>query len=124
MRRYSVFIILVGIAAIFALGSEKFLTASNLVNIALQTSIIAIVAIGMTFTILTAGIDLSVGSVMALSGALAAGLAVRQELGTYTAITLALGGGGLLGLVNGLLIVRGKMPPLWPRWQCWLWRVG
>ena len=111
MRRYSVLIILIGIAAIFALGSEKFLTASNLLNIALQTSIIAIVAMGMTFTILTAGIDLSVGSVMALSGALAAGLAVRQELGTYTAITLALAGGGLLGLINGLLIVKGKMPP-------------
>ena len=111
LRRYSVLIILIGIAAIFALGSEKFLTASNLLNIALQTSIIAIVAMGMTFTSLTAGIDLSVGSVMALSGALAAGLAVRQELGTYTAITLALAGGGLLGLINGLLIVKGKMPP-------------
>lgn len=111
LRRYSVFLILIGIAAIFALGSERFLTTSNLLNIALQTSIIAIVAIGMTFTILTAGIDLSVGSVMALSGALAAGLAVRQELGTVTGILLALAAGGSVGLVNGLLVVKGKMPP-------------
>ena len=111
LRRYSVFLILIGIATIFALGSERFLTTSNLLNIALQTSIIAIVAIGMTFTILTAGIDLSVGSVMALSGALAAGLAVRQELGTFAGIALALAVGGGIGLINGLLIVKGKMPP-------------
>ncbi|MFQ5421724.1 MAG: ABC transporter permease [Anaerolineae bacterium] len=111
VRRYSVFLILIGIGLIFALGSERFLTTSNLLNVALQTSIIAIVAIGMTFTILTAGIDLSVGSVMALCGALAAGLAVRQEMGTYPAILMALLVGGLIGAVNGLLIVKGKMPP-------------
>jgi ribose transport system permease protein len=65
-RRLSVVIILLFICLAFALGSSEFMTASNLLNVALQTSIIAIVAIGMTFTILTAGIDLSVGSVMAL----------------------------------------------------------
>ncbi len=111
LRRYSVFLILIGIAAVFAFGSERFLTASNLLNIALQTAIVAIVAIGMTFTILTAGIDLSVGSVMALSGALAAGLAVRQGLGTFAGIGLALLAGTAVGAVNGLLIVKGKMPP-------------
>ncbi|KAA3655744.1 MAG: ribose ABC transporter permease [Chloroflexi bacterium] len=111
LRRYSVFLILIGIGLIFAFGSERFLTTSNLLNVALQTSIVAIVAIGMTFTILTAGIDLSVGSVMALCGALAAGLAVRQEMGTFPAILIALAVGGLIGAVNGLLIVKGKMPP-------------
>lgn len=111
LRRYSVFLILLAIGVLFALGSDQFLTPSNLLNVALQTSIIAIVAIGMTFTILTAGIDLSVGSVMALAGALAAGLAVRQGLGTFPAIALALLGGTAVGLLNGLLIVKGKMPP-------------
>ena len=82
IRRYSVFLILLLLALIFALGSDQFMTVSNLRNIALQTSIIAIVAIGMTFTILTGGIDLSVGSVVAFGGALAAGMAVRQGLGT------------------------------------------
>lgn len=110
-RRYSVFLILLGIGLIFALGSERFLTPSNLMNIAVQTSIIAILAIGMTFVILTAGIDLSVGSVVALCGALAAGLAVRQELGTFMGIGLALLAGAIVGLLNGLLIVKGKMPP-------------
>jgi ribose transport system permease protein len=104
-------LILLAIGLIFTLGSDRFLTPSNLMNIALQTSIIAIIAIGMTFVILTAGIDLSVGSVVALSGAVAAGLAVQQELGTYVGIALALIVGAAVGLVNGLLIVKGKMPP-------------
>jgi ribose transport system permease protein len=111
IRRYSVLLILLTIGLIFTLGSDRFLTPSNLMNIALQTSIIAIIAIGMTFVILTAGIDLSVGSVVALCGAVAAGLAVQQELGTYVGIALALAAGAAVGLVNGLLIVKGKMPP-------------
>jgi ribose transport system permease protein len=111
LRRYSVLLILLAIGVIFTLGSDRFLTPSNLMNIALQTSIIAIIAIGMTFVILTAGIDLSVGSIVALCGAIAAGLAVNQELGTYVGIGLALVAGAAVGLVSGLLIVKGKMPP-------------
>lgn len=110
-RRLSVVIILLFICLAFALGSSEFLTTSNLLNVALQTSIIAIVAIGMTFTILTAGIDLSVGSVMALSGAIAAGLTIRQDLDTYTAIGLALLLGMVIGAINGLMIIKGGMPP-------------
>jgi len=111
LRRFSVFVILLVICLVFALGSSDFLTASNLLNVALQTSIITIVAIGMTFTILTAGIDLSVGSVMALCGALAAGQAVRQGWGTYGGIGAGLLAGLVLGAINGLLIIKGKMPP-------------
>jgi len=111
LRRYSVLLILLAIGLVFTLGSDRFLTPSNLMNIALQTSIIAIIAIGMTFVILTAGIDLSVGSVVALCGALAAGIAVKQELGTFVGIGLALAAGAAVGLVSGLLIVKGKMPP-------------
>ena len=111
LRRYSVTIILLCICLAFALGSSDFFTTSNLLNVALQTSIIAIVAIGMTFTILTAGIDLSVGSVMALSGAIAAGLNVRQELDPFVAIGIALLIGMLIGAINGLMIIKGGIPP-------------
>ncbi len=111
IRRLSVLGILLLICLVFALGSSEFLTASNLLNVALQTSIIAIVAIGMTFVILTAGIDLSVGSLMALCGAVAAGIAVRQGMDTYLSISIALGVGLILGAVNGLMIVRGGIPP-------------
>ena len=111
LRRYSVVIILLVICLFFAVGTENFMTVPNLLNVALQTSIIGIVAIGMTFTILTAGIDLSVGSVMALCGALAAGLVVRNGMGTYTSIGVALGIGVFIGLINGLLIIKGDIPP-------------
>jgi ribose transport system permease protein len=111
LRRISVLGILLLICVVFALGSSEFLTASNLLNVALQTSIIAIVAIGMSFVIFTAGIDLSVGSMMALAGAIAAGMAVRQGFDTYISITIGLGIGLILGAVNGLMIVKGGIPP-------------
>lgn len=111
LRRFSVTIILLCICLAFALGSSDFFTTSNLLNVALQTSIIAIVAIGMTFTILTAGIDLSVGSVMALSGAIAAGLNVRQGFDPFIAIGIALLIGMLIGAINGLMIIKGGIPP-------------
>ena len=111
IRRLSVLGILLLICVVFALGSREFLTVSNLLNVALQTSIIAIVAIGMTFVILTAGIDLSVGSLMAICGALAAGIAVRQGMDTYLSISIALGAGLFLGAINGLMIVKGSIPP-------------
>ena len=111
VRRLSVLGILLLICLVFALGSSEFLTASNLLNVALQTSIIAIVAIGMTFVILTAGIDLSVGSMMALCGAIAAGMAVRQGMDTYVSISIGLGIGLFLGAINGLMIVKGGIPP-------------
>jgi ribose transport system permease protein len=111
LRRISVLGILLLICVVFALGSSEFLTASNLLNVALQTSIIAIVAIGMSFVIFTAGIDLSVGSMMALAGAIAAGMAVRQGFDTYISIAIGLGIGLILGAVNGLMIVKGGIPP-------------
>jgi len=111
LRRSSVVLILLALCVVLTLLSDRFLTASNLLNVALQTSIVAIVAIGMTFTILTGGIDLSVGSVVALCGALAAGLIVRDGLNTYLAIGLALLVGGALGVISGLLIVKGNIPP-------------
>ncbi|MEA3334624.1 MAG: ribose ABC transporter permease [Chloroflexota bacterium] len=111
LRRFSVLIIFMVICLVFVVLSPDFRTRSNLINVALQTSMIAIVAIGMTFTMLTAGIDLSVGSVMALAGVLAAGLAVNQGLGTVPGIALALLAGAALGGINGLMIVKGGMPP-------------
>ncbi len=111
LRRYSVAMILLIMVIALSLFSWRFLRPSNLINISLQTSIVAIVAIGMTFTILTGGIDLSVGSVMALSGALASGFIVRNGFPLYGAIFLALVIGIAIGLVNGLLIVKGNIPP-------------
>lgn len=111
LRRFSVLLILLAIVSVFAVGAPGFLRPSNLLNVGLQTSIIAIVATGMTFVILTGGIDLSVGSMMALSGALAAGLATRQGLPAAAAIAVALLAGAAVGAANGLMVVRGGIPP-------------
>jgi len=110
-RRGSVFFILLVIVALLAVLSDRFLTLNNLLTVSLQTTFIALAAIGMTFTIITGGIDLSVGSVAALCGALAAGLAVRQQIGTFPAIAAGLLAGALLGAINGAMIVAGRIPP-------------
>ena len=111
LRRFSVFLILVGLCLLLSLLSERFLTPSNFLNVALHASVVAITAIGMTFTMLTAGIDLSVGSILALSSALSAGFIIKQGIPTYPAMALALAVGVGLGAVSGLLIVKGRLPP-------------
>jgi ribose transport system permease protein len=111
LRKGSVFFILLIIVFLLSALTDRFLTVNNLFTVALQTSVIALVAIGMTFTIITGGIDLSVGSVAAFSGALAAGLAVQNQIPTYPAIALALIAAALLGSINGLMIVFGRIPP-------------
>lgn len=85
-----------------------FFTVDNLLNILRQTSVNAIIAVGMTLVILTAGIDLSVGSVMALSGAFAATL-VAMEVPVIIAVTTALLAGTLLGAISGIIIAKGKV---------------
>ncbi|MDQ3174426.1 MAG: ribose ABC transporter permease [Acidobacteriota bacterium] len=97
------------VVALWAL-SPHFLTVSNLLNIAEQATIIAIIAVGMTFVIITAGIDLSVGSVLAFSGVVMAS-ALHQGVPLPVALLVGLGIGLLCGLVNGLLITIGRLPP-------------
>jgi len=110
-RRFIPVLILLGLSAFITLLNPTFLTPGNVITVVLQASILSIVAIGQTYVILTAGIDLSVGSLVALGGALAAGLAVRAGLGTYPAILLTLLVGVGLGAVSGFLVVKGNIPP-------------
>lgn len=91
-------------------ATPHFLTVSNLLNVLEQTSINAIVAVGMTFVIISGGIDLSVGSILALSG-IALGSAIQAGAATPVAIALALGVGLACGLVNGGLVTFGRLPP-------------
>jgi len=90
--------------------SERFLTPSNLMNVLRQATINGIVSVGMTIVILTGGIDLSVGSVLALSVTVGASL-MKQGQPVAWAVGVALGIGTLLGVVNGLMITRAKIPP-------------
>lgn len=101
---------LVALCAVLALLSPYFLTVSNLLNVAQQTSINAIIAVGMTYVILSAGIDLSVGSILAFAGVVMAS-AMAAGAPTPLAIAAGLATGTACGVVNGVLISYGRLPP-------------
>ncbi len=102
-------VLLVAVGAL-TLASDDFLTGSNLANLARQVAIFGIIAVGQLLVILTAGIDLSVGSVLALSGAVTAQLLVAGwpiPLAILAGVLLGTG----LGIANGLLVTKAKLPP-------------
>ncbi|MEL0345173.1 ribose ABC transporter permease [Streptococcus pneumoniae] len=110
MSELTTVIALIILMAVITIINSNFLTANNLLNLLLQVTSNALIAFGMTFVILTGGIDLSVGSILALSSALTAGL-----LGSGMPVTLAILNslilGCILGMMNGLLISYGKLAP-------------
>jgi ribose transport system permease protein len=109
-RQFGTLIGLVVLCFILWILTPYFLTVSNLLNVAEQTSINAIVAVGMTFVILSGGIDLSVGSIVALAGVVL-GLALRGDQPLALALALTLISGAVCGLVNGMLVSVGGLPP-------------
>ncbi|MBU2705610.1 ribose ABC transporter permease [Zooshikella marina] len=108
--RHKSFLALLILVAIVSLFNPQFLAVDNLLNILRQTSINAIIAVGMTLVILTAGIDLSVGSVLALSGAICASL-IGYEVPVIAAVFITLLMGSLMGACSGVVIAKGKVQP-------------
>lgn len=100
-------LLLVGIVSIL---SPSFLSTKNIFNILRQTSVNAIIAAGMTFVILTGGIDLSVGSILAISGAICASLLVSGQ-NIVVAIVISILIGAVVGFLNGFVISKGKLQP-------------
>lgn len=114
LRRSTLFYPLVGLIVVciaMMIASPSFLSAANLENVLRQVSINAIIAVGMTCVILTGGIDLSVGSVMALSGTLAAGLMVAG-VNAVAALAIGIAVGLGFGFLNGLFVAFAGMPPI------------
>ncbi len=109
-RQFGTLVGLLTLSLILWILTPYFLTLSNLLNIAEQTSIIAIVAAGMTFVIITAGIDLSVGSVLALSGVIMAS-ALHAGVLIPVAMLASSVTGLFCGLLNGFLVAQGRLPP-------------
>ena len=103
---------LIVVSILMGFASDNFFSISNIMNVLRQVAIVAILAVGMTFVILTGGIDLSVGAVMALAGTMAAGLMVHFGLpgwlGLLIGVAISIG----LGLFNGLLVAWGRMPAI------------
>lgn len=103
-------IALVALIIVVSVMNPSFLATDNLLNLLRQVSINALIAFGMSFVILTGGIDLSVGSTLALSGALVAGL-IAKGISPILAIIIGMLLGAFLGMINGLLITKGGMAP-------------
>ncbi|CAM2780334.1 ribose ABC transporter permease [Vibrio mytili] len=101
-------IALIFLIVVVSFLNPNFFTVDNILNILRQTSVNAIIAVGMTLVILTAGIDLSVGSVLALCGAFAASL-IAMEVPVLIAVPTALLAGAALGAISGIIIAKGKV---------------
>nr|WP_279512921.1 MULTISPECIES: ribose ABC transporter permease [Halomonas] len=102
------FLALMLLVAVSAAMSDNFLTPDNLLNVLRQTSINAIIAMGVTFVILTAGIDLSVGAVLALSGAFAASM-TASGLAPWLSVPGSIAAGAAMGMVSGLFVAFGRI---------------
>lgn len=109
LQRYGVLLVFLGMVIISAWLSPAFLTASNLFNLLRQSSFLIIISIGMLYVILTGGIDLSVGSLLALASVLVAG--TQQHLPLATSLLVVTAVGLACGLFNSFLIVKGKVAP-------------
>ncbi|ACJ75146.1 ribose transport system permease protein RbsC [Thermosipho africanus TCF52B] len=99
----------ISLVIFFALLSDRFLSLSNFINVFRQVSIQAIIAFGMTLVIISGGIDLSVGSVFALSAVIMA--SVIKGYSVFLGILVALVVGAIFGSINGFIIAKGKIQP-------------
>lgn len=102
---------LVALVILFSILSDAFLSVNNLLNITRQVSIMAILSVGMTITIISGGIDLSVGSIIAFVGVVVAGALTSWSLPIWLAILVGIAAGAAIGGVNGGLIAFAGVPP-------------
>lgn len=110
LRSYGIMIVLILIIIPVSIISDSFFSAENLLNIIRQVSVVGIIAFGMTLVIIAGSIDLSVGSVVSLSGVVCISI-VNNTQSDALALILALASGALVGLINGLIIsgIRGRV---------------
>lgn len=112
LRKYGVIFGLVGVILFFSVAeTEYFFTISNFMTISKQSAVNILLALGEMFVILTAGIDLSVGSVAGLAGAVFAGSTLASGGNVLTGAIMALIAGTAFGIFNGLVVTYGKLPP-------------
>lgn len=110
IRRYGMLLVLIGMVLLGAALSPRFLTTPNLLNVTRQVAINAILAAGMTAVIVSGGIDLSVGSVLAIAGVLGAGVmsgGASWVVGVFVMLLVGL----LFGVANGMFVAYGQLPP-------------
>ncbi|HVT90972.1 MAG TPA: ABC transporter permease [Tepidisphaeraceae bacterium] len=110
LSRYGMIVVLAVIGFVLAISTSRFLTVANLLTVARQISVNGILAVGVTFVLLTGGVDLSLGSVVALSGVAAAGVGHPDSPPLFVPIMVGIGTGLICGLVNGAIVTLGRVP--------------
>jgi ribose transport system permease protein len=112
VSRLGLLLVILIFVAVMSIASPVFLTVANFKNLFIQSTILAVLALGQTFVIMTRGIDLSIGGTMALSSALCIGLSVYSGLPTPLALLVCLAVGILIGLINGVAVTMLGITPL------------
>ncbi len=102
---------LIGLVIVFSLASPNFLQFNNMVGILLSTAVNGVLALGVTFVIITGGIDLSIGTVMSFAAVMAGVSITYWGLPVAVGVLVGLLAGGLAGCVNGLVIAKLRIPP-------------
>ena len=120
-RKYGIFLVFIAMLIVASILSPAFLSPTNLINVVRQMSVVGLIALGVTGVIVSAGIDLSSGSVVGLSAVVAASLAQLPDypaahyrglnLPVFVAVLAACAVGALVGLLNGGLVAKTKIPP-------------
>lgn len=111
LRRFGLVLALAIIVAALGLAKPNFLTSGNLINVARQISINGILAVGVTLVLLTGGVDLSLGSLVALTGVIAASFAHPGDYPLVVPLLMGIAAGTACGAVNGAVVTRGSVPP-------------
>ena len=114
VRRFpqlSILLAFIVLFVILSISTESFFSANNIMNVLRQASTLMIVAIGMTFVLISGGIDLSIGSVACLAGTITAGLMVKSGLPVLIALLLGILLGVIIGIFNGVVISKLRIPP-------------
>jgi ribose transport system permease protein len=112
VSRLGLFLVILIFMVVMAFVSPVFLTFVNFKNLFIQSTILAVLALGQTFVIMTRGIDLSIGGTMAFTSALCIGLAVYSGLPTALSLVVCLAAGVVIGVVNGLAVTELGITPL------------
>jgi inositol transport system permease protein len=120
-NKYGIFLVFIAMLIVASLLSPAFLSKTNLINVVRQMSVVGLIALGVTGVIVSAGIDLSSGSVVGLSAVVAASLSQLPDypaafykglhVPLFVAILAACGAGALVGLINGSLVAKTRIPP-------------
>ena len=111
IHRFGLLLVILLVGMGLSLATDTFLSVANFTNVARQISINGILAVGVTFVLLTAGVDLSLGSVVALSGVACATFAHPGNHTVFVPIAVGLLTGAACGLLNGVLVTRGGVAP-------------